>query len=247
LICILERIGRVIRTVSIEKLGKNLKILKLNFLNMELTKNTWNKIYKEKGKICTKPQEDMPKIAKLFEQHKVKRILDLGCGTGRHLVFLAKKAFEVYGIDISEQAIKIAKKWLKEEGLKAKLRVGNIFKKLPYEDGFFDAIICVKTLNHGKIEWIRRCIREMNRVLKKESFVFVTVHKHQGVSKIPKGKRFGIKWIAPRTYIILGGPEKGVPHYRFNKKILISEFKKFFKVKDFWIDSENYYCLLAQK
>ncbi|MEM5830752.1 MAG: hypothetical protein QXO40_00925, partial [Candidatus Aenigmatarchaeota archaeon] len=58
---------------------------------------------------------------------------------------------------------------------------------------------------------------------------------------IPKDKLYGIKWIAPRTYIILDGPEKGVPHYRFNKKILIREFRKYFKIEDIWIDSENYY------
>jgi Xaa-Pro aminopeptidase len=45
--------------------------------------------------------------------------------------------------------------------------------------------------------------------------------------------------------IILGGSEKGIPHYRFNKKILLKEFKDF-KILDFWIDSENYYCLLGQ-
>ncbi|MCD6514172.1 MAG: hypothetical protein ABGF52_09480 [Candidatus Asgardarchaeum sp.] len=41
--------------------------------------------------------------------------------------------------------------------------------------------------------------------------------------------------MAPRTYVILGGPEKGFPHYEFNKKILLKEFKRF-KIIDFWID-----------
>ena len=215
---------------------------------MKLDKKAWDKAFKKYGKIFIKPQEDIPKLAKKWKKEGIKRILDLGCGSGRHVVYLAKKGFEVYGIDIAEHGIKIAKEWLKKEKLKAKLRVGDIYKKLPYKSEFFDAIICIRTLNHGKIEWIRRCIKEMYRVLKPNGYIFVTVHKHKGKKHIPKDKLYGIKWIAPRTYIMLEGPEKGIPHYRFNKKILIDEFRKAgFKILDFWIDSEHYYCLLGMR
>ncbi len=214
---------------------------------MRLTKKAWNKTFKQHGKFFIKPQEDIPKLAREWKKKKVKRILDLGCGSGRHVVYFAKKGFEVYGIDIAEEGIKIAKKWLKEKELKAKLRVGDIYKKLPYKSNFFDAIICIRTLNHGKIEWIRKTIKEIWRVLRPSGYLFVTVHKHMGKKHIPKDKLYGIKWIAPRTYIILGGPDKGIPHYRFNKQILIKEFKPFFKIKNIWIDSEHYYCLLGIK
>jgi len=184
-------------------------------------------------------------IVKFFKKNGVKRVLDLGCGSGRHVVYLAKHGFEVYGIDIAKSGIKIAKNWLKKEGLKANLKVGDIYKKLPYKDNFFDAIISIRVLYHGRIEWIRRCIKEMKRVLKPNGFIFVTIRKHVAKKKIPKEKLYGIKLIAPRTYIILGGPERGMPHYRFKKKILFKEFRDF-KILDFWIDSENYYCLLGQ-
>jgi ubiquinone/menaquinone biosynthesis C-methylase UbiE len=211
----------------------------------KLRKNAWNEVFRKEGIIFLKPQEDMPKMVKLFKNYKVKRVLDLGCGSGRHLVYLAKHGFDVYGIDIAESGIKIAKKWLRKEGLKANLKIWNIFKRLPYKDNFFDAIICIRTLNHGKIEWIRKCIREMRRVLKTNGLIFVTVHKLLPKRLIPKEKLYGIKWIVPRTYVILDGPEKGMPHYRFNKRILLKEFKNF-KILDFWIDSENYYCLVGQ-
>jgi len=215
---------------------------------MKITKRAWDKAFKRQGKIFTKPQEDIPRLVKEWKKKGIKRILDLGCGSGRHTVYLAKRGFEVYGIDIAKEGIKIAKEWLKKEKLKANLKIGDIYKKLPYENGFFDAIVCVRTLNHGKIEWIRKTIKEMYRILKPNGYVFVTVHKHVAKKYIPKERLYGIKWIAPRTYVILGGPEKGLPHYRFNKKILIKEFKKAgFKILDFWIDSENYYCLLASK
>jgi ubiquinone/menaquinone biosynthesis C-methylase UbiE len=175
---------------------------------MKLNKKAWDKAFKKEGKIFTKPQEDMPKIVKLFKKNGVKRVLDLGCGSGRHVVYLAKHGFEVYGIDIAKSGIKIAKEWLKEEGLKANLKVGDIYKKLPYKDNFFDAIICIRTLRHGKIEWIRRCIKEMKRILKPNGLIFVNESKHKPKKCIPKERLYGIKWIAPRTYVILGGPGK---------------------------------------
>ncbi len=76
----------------------------------------------------------------------------MGCGSERHIVYLAKNDSEVYGIEIAKSGIKIAKEWFKEEGLKANLKVGDIYKKLTYKDDFFDAIVCIRTLNHGKIE-----------------------------------------------------------------------------------------------
>jgi hypothetical protein len=85
----------------------------------------------------------------------------------------------------------------------------------------------------------------MKRVLKPNGFIFITFKKHVAKKKIPKEKLYGIKWIAPRTYVILDGPEKGIPNYRFNKKVLFKEFRDF-KILEFWIDSENYYCLLGQ-
>ncbi len=41
---------------------------------------------------------------------KPKTILELGCGTGKHAEILAKKGFEVYGVDFSRTMLEIAKK-----------------------------------------------------------------------------------------------------------------------------------------
>ncbi len=43
----------------------------------------------------------------------------------------------------------------------------------------------------------------MKRILKPNGFVFVTVHKNVAKNKIPKEKLYAIKWVVPRTYIIL--------------------------------------------
>jgi len=211
----------------------------------KLNKKAWDVAFKKMGKVFTAPQEDMPKIVKLFKENNVKKILDLGCGSGRHTVYLAKHGFDVYGFDISEHGIKILMKWLKKEKLKASLKVGDIYKKLPYRNNFFDAIVSVRTLHHGKLEWIKNLVKEMKRILKPNGFVFITVRKHVPKKYIPKEKLYGIKYIAPRTYIILGGPEKDLPHYQFNKNILREIFDDF-KIFNLWVDSESFYSLFGQ-
>lgn len=206
----------------------------------------WNRIFKEQGKVFLKPQEDIPRIVRLFKKKGVKKILDLGCGSGRHTVYLAKHGFEVYGIDIALKGIKITKDWLKKEKSKANLKVGNVYKKLPYPNNFFDALISTQTLHHNTINNIRKLIKEIGRVLRVNGLIFITVSRKGSKKEIPKEKMWKMKFIAPRTFVPLSHDEKGLIHYWFNKKLLRKEFNNF-KIYDIWVDSKKrHYCLLAE-
>lgn len=195
----------------------------------------WNEMYKVKGRIFTQVQEDLPKIVSLFKKRKVITVLDLGCGTGRHVIYLAKKGFDVYGFDIAEEGIGQTKTWLKKENLKANLKVGSIYDKLPYPDDFFDAIISTQTFHHQKIQVIRRAIKELERVLKPRGLVFMTFRKRKFNKNHLKNaiiEKYGhqknrYKVIAPRTYMPIEGGEKGLFHYIFNKKLIKKEFNDF--------------------
>ena len=214
----------------------------------------WNKIFKKHGKVFLKPQEDMPRIAKLFKRKNIKRVLDLGCGTGRHLIYFAKKGFDIYGIDIAEEGIKIARKWLKGEKLKAKLKIGSIYKELPYKSNFFDAVISTNAIHHGKIKTVRKAIKEVERVLKPKGLIFITVRKRKFKKRWPKSKvieRHGkqtvrYRVIGPRTYVPMEGGEKNLIHYLFNKELIKKEFNNF-KLYDIWANSVRmHYCFLGE-
>ena len=58
-------------------------------------------------------------LEKLIKKHcpNAKEILDLGCGTGTHDFYFAKKGYDVVGIDLSENMISIAKDKQDELGL----------------------------------------------------------------------------------------------------------------------------------
>ncbi|MBC2764298.1 MAG: class I SAM-dependent methyltransferase, partial [ANME-2 cluster archaeon] len=111
----------------------------------------WNTLYKEKGIVQKEPSEKVINAIKFFNRVGSKKILDLGCGTGRHTTLLVKENFEVYGCDNSEDALSIIKEIL----------VYNEFRlcdmtKLPYEDEYFDGIICYQVIQHGKIADIKK-------------------------------------------------------------------------------------------
>lgn len=215
----------------------------------------WNEIFKKRGKVFLNPQEDMPEIAKIFKERGIKKVLDLGCGSGRHMVYLAKHGFEVYGIDIAPKGIEITKKWIKQEKLKANFKIGNIYKKLPYPNNFFDALISIHVMHHEKISNIRKLIKEIERILKPEGLVFIILHNGKGFKKWKKfkvitegynGETIRYKTIDPRTYVPIEGEEKGLIHFFFNKKIIIKEFNNF-KIYNIWADSKNrHYCFLAE-
>jgi 2-polyprenyl-3-methyl-5-hydroxy-6-metoxy-1,4-benzoquinol methylase len=60
-----------------------------------------------------------------------KRILDVGCGSGKFVVECAKRGAEVYGIDISREMVEIAEDFCEKNRVKAELRIGDATEELP--------------------------------------------------------------------------------------------------------------------
>lgn len=214
----------------------------------------WDKIFKNRGKVFLKIDPEIKKAVKIFRKHKVKKVLDLGCGSGRHLVYLAKNGFKMYGIDIAKAGVNITRKWLKKNQLTAELKRGNIYKTLPYKNNFFDAVISTNAIHHAKIVDIRHTIKEIERILKPSGLIFINCRRRKFRKKWLKKGTMENNWdqptkykvIAPRTYMPLNGGEKGLPHYLFNKYLLKKEFHHF-KIYNIWInDKRRHYFLLGE-
>ncbi|HEX8237614.1 MAG TPA: class I SAM-dependent methyltransferase [Abditibacteriaceae bacterium] len=69
------------------------------------------------------------------------RILDVGCGAGRHSLELARRGFVTVGIDISAGLIEVAQRAAQEEDLQAEFYVGDA-RELEFSPEF-DAAICL--------------------------------------------------------------------------------------------------------
>ena len=202
----------------------------------------WDDVFAEKGKYFANPHPDMERLAKLFSEKGVRRILDLGCGTGRHLLFLLKKGFEVYGLDGSPNGLEIAKNWLAEENLSSELTCQKIEHEFPYKDGFFDAVISIQVIHHNLIKDIMFTVNEIKRTLKPEGLIFLTFPLIQGFYV----KKQNMQKVEKRTYIPLTGQEKGLPHHFFT----VAEVKRVFSAFDLSeirIDETNHRAILGQK
>ena len=107
------------------------------------------------------------KIMKI-KKPKVVRILDVGCGDGVILYLLnkicKKDKLELYGIDSSEIALKIAKR----KNPDVNLKTADVYD-LPFEDNFFDLIVSSDVLEH--VLNPEQMLSEINRVGKDNSYV----------------------------------------------------------------------------
>ena len=105
------------------------------------------------------------------------RVLDLGCGNGRHARLFAAQGHPTVGLDFSRRLLVIGRRderreespgriaWLEAEGT-----------TLPLRDGTFDACLCVAVLHHLPTRGERlAALREIRRVLRPDGVVFVSV------------------------------------------------------------------------
>jgi SAM-dependent methyltransferase len=77
---------------------------------------------------------------KIVPFEKGQKILDIACGAGRHVLAFAKLGARVTGVDLSETLLKIARRRIREEGVQARIRQGDM-RSLPYKDTFDGATI----------------------------------------------------------------------------------------------------------
>ncbi|MEN8265240.1 MAG: class I SAM-dependent methyltransferase, partial [Nitrospirota bacterium] len=80
-------------------------------------------------------------LEQLFKKHgkKIKKVLDIGCGTGGHAIVLAQRGYEVVGIDRSEEMLIAARRKAKEAGLEIDFQKSSIQDTELAES--FDAVI----------------------------------------------------------------------------------------------------------
>ena len=93
------------------------------------------------------------------------RLLEIGCGPGANIWFMAREGFSVSGIDGSKTAIKLAGERLASEGLSADLVVGD-YVNLPWPDSVFDGAVENVSLYCNPLASVKAALREARRVLK---------------------------------------------------------------------------------
>lgn len=81
-------------------------------------------------------------LHRLMEPWQARRVLDLCCGAGRHLVPLAELGYPVTGLDVSAFMLREARSAARSAGVSAHLVRGEA-QRLPFAGGSFDAVVCL--------------------------------------------------------------------------------------------------------
>ena len=101
---------------------------------------SWEDAYK------TRPPWDIgrpqPAFVELVQAGKLNegRVIDVGCGTGENVLYLAERGFSVVGVDLSTRAIDAAKTKGSERKLKVDFRLANALS-LDFKNAYFDNAI----------------------------------------------------------------------------------------------------------
>jgi len=100
-----------------------------------------------------------------------KKLLDIGCGFGKDLAYFEKEGAEVYGIDLSERMIELAKT---QNPTLQNLSIQD-FNNTNFENNFFDIIISRYALHYS--EDLETTFKEIHRILKpKGLLIFLVAH-----------------------------------------------------------------------
>ncbi len=111
---------------------------------------------------------------------KTSLILDAGCGIGNILFSLNSNGFnsnKLYGIDIEEKLVKIAK-----ESISSSNFMSGTIESIPFKDTVFDYIACYDLLEH--VPDPKKAIHEISRVLKKDGYIYMTVADGYSINDI---------------------------------------------------------------
>ncbi len=154
------------------------------------------------------------------------KVLDIGCGAGRHVKLFAEQGFDVSGIDFSREAITHANEMLMRFSLNAKMVYGDV-RELPYKDCTFDAAVSFGVFDYLDSKGMKKAIGEMFRVLKPRAKAFVLV-------RTSNDYRFGRGEQIEENTFILDTPEtneQGMTMHFLSQKDVYEYYSVFSKVK----------------
>jgi tellurite methyltransferase len=152
------------------------------------------------------PHPEVVAILPELHERGTRRVLDLGCGVGRHALLFAEHGFAVDALDGSAAGLAALHEAATARGLAIGLHQGSA-DALPFDDRSFDYVLSWNVIHHGTLGDVGRRLGEVWRVLKSGGLF-------HGTMLSTRDANYGIgRAIAPDTFVMDGVEAKGHPHF----------------------------------
>ena len=107
---------------------------------------------------------------------RARRVLELGCGTGNDAARLARAGFEVTAVDLSTEAIGLARR---RYGRLATFLVADITRDLPFRDGAFDAVMANVSVHMFPWDTTKELFDDVRRILRPDGLFLFHVNARE--------------------------------------------------------------------
>jgi tellurite methyltransferase len=147
-----------------------------------------------------------------------KKVLDVGCGNGRNLIYFFRNGYEVFGVDPQPHAVETVKE------LSAALAPDNPLENflectaedLPFTDATFDLVISSAVLHFAKdVQHFDSMVHSMFRVLKPGGYFFARLASDIGIEHL-------VKPLGNNRYLLPDGSER----FLVNEQVLLQYTNK---------------------
>ena len=97
-------------------------------------------------------------------------VADLGCGPGAHALALARRGYDVVGVDGSPRMVEVARARAAREDLDVRFEVHDVGTRLPFADASLGGVLAILVVQHlaqpaAFVAEVRRCLRPGGHVL----------------------------------------------------------------------------------
>ncbi len=160
-----------------------------------------------------KPAPEVLDLIRSLSPLERPKVLDLGCGLGRHAIAFALAGFSVTAVDASPTAIQHLNEWAKSLGLSIETHVCDLLADtLPRET--FDVVLSYNVIYHGSREQFAQATQQVRKLLKRGGVFFFTCPSRQD------GKYGFGEMVAPHTFRSTKSVTPGDVHYFADEKDL---------------------------